>query len=116
MFSGVDKGGTWTPARQVPAVTMFGGADLDFREANLAPGVTELRIRCLFGGMAILALIALWWLWVILTVVAVTLGLPMLNLASFQVFADSPRKYSARVVKLVERSLVIDMLAPPAVE
>ncbi|MBK9033854.1 MAG: DUF1707 and DUF2154 domain-containing protein [Myxococcales bacterium] len=54
VFGGVDKGGTWTPARQVTAVTMFGGSELDFREANLAPGVTELRIRCLFGGMTII--------------------------------------------------------------
>ena len=35
----------------------------------------------------------------------------MLNFASFQVFADSPAPYSARAVGLVERSLVIDMLA-----
>lgn len=41
-----------------------------------------------------------------------TLAFPMLNLASYRVFADSPKKYSARAVKLVERSLVIDMLAP----
>jgi len=37
-------------------------------------------------------------------------GPSMLNLGRFQVFADSPKKYSARAVKLVERSLVIDML------
>ena len=36
-------------------------------------------------------------------------GPSMLNLGRFQVFADSPKKYSARAVKLVERSLVIDM-------
>ena len=39
------------------------------------------------------------------------LAFPMLNLASFRLFADSPATYSARVVDLVERSLVIDMLA-----
>ena len=37
---------------------------------------------------------------------------PMLNLASFRVFADSPARYSARTLRLLERSLVIDMLAP----
>ena len=47
---------------------------------------------------------------------ATTIGFPMLNLASFQVFADSPKKYSARAVKLVERSLVIDMLAPLVID
>lgn len=37
-------------------------------------------------------------------------GPSMLNIGRFQVFADSPHKYSARAVKIVERSLVIDML------
>jgi len=35
---------------------------------------------------------------------------PMLNFASFRLFADSPVTYSARAVDLVGRSLVIDML------
>ena len=38
--------------------------------------------------------------------------LPMINFGRYQVFAATPQKYSARAVKLVERSLVIDMLAP----
>lgn len=42
---------------------------------------------------------------------ALGIGAPMLNLASFRIFADSPATYSARAVDLVERSLVIDMLA-----
>jgi membrane dipeptidase len=42
---------------------------------------------------------------------ALGIGFPMLNLASFRLFADSPATYSARTVALVERSLVIDMLA-----
>jgi membrane dipeptidase len=37
-------------------------------------------------------------------------GLPMIGLGRFQVFAATPTKYSARAVKLIERSLVIDML------
>jgi len=44
--------------------------------------------------------------------IAAAVSLPMLNLGSYRVFADSPRKYSARAVELVQRSLVIDMLAP----
>ena len=43
-------------------------------------------------------------------VAAIAAGVPMLNFGSFQVFAATPRKYSARAVKIVERSLVIDML------
>ncbi len=42
---------------------------------------------------------------------ALGIGFPMLNLASFRLFADSPRTYSSRAIGLVERSLVIDMLA-----
>lgn len=45
-----------------------------------------------------------------------TLAFPVLNLASYRVFANSPQKYSARAVALVERSLVIDMLAPLAID
>ncbi len=43
---------------------------------------------------------------------AMVVGFPMLNFASFRVFADSSQKYSARALKVVEVSLVIDMLAP----
>jgi membrane dipeptidase len=39
------------------------------------------------------------------------ISFPMLNFASFRVLADSPKQYSDRVVQLVGRSLVIDMLA-----
>jgi membrane dipeptidase len=36
---------------------------------------------------------------------------PMINLGRYQLFANSPQEYSARAVRLVERSLVIDMLS-----
>jgi membrane dipeptidase len=37
---------------------------------------------------------------------------PMLNRGRFQVFAQSPRKYSARAIELVQRSVVVDMQNP----
>ncbi len=43
-------------------------------------------------------------------IAALSAGFPMLNFASFRVFADSETAYSARAVGLVERALVIDML------
>lgn len=43
---------------------------------------------------------------------ATAVAFPMINFGEYQVFADTPKKYSARAVKLVESSLVIDMLAP----
>jgi membrane dipeptidase len=52
---------------------------------------------------------------VLKSAVAVAVGAtvaPMLNFGRYQVFASADRKYSARVLKVVERSLVIDMLAP----
>src|SRR5205807_7486426 len=39
------------------------------------------------------------------------LSVPFLNLARFQVFAQSTKTYSTRCVDLVQRSLVIDMLS-----
>ena len=37
---------------------------------------------------------------------------PMIGSSQFQVFADSPAKYSKRAIDLISRSLVIDMLHP----
>ncbi len=51
MFGGVDKGGTWTVPRQLTVIAGFGGADIDFRTATFAPGVTELKVYCMFGGV-----------------------------------------------------------------
>jgi membrane dipeptidase len=42
---------------------------------------------------------------------ALAIAAPMLNFGAHRVFADAP-KYSTRVVDLVRRSVVIDMLAP----
>ena len=41
---------------------------------------------------------------------------PMINLGRYQLFADQPTQYSARCVKLMQESLVIDMLSPITIE
>lgn len=41
-----------------------------------------------------------------------TFGAPMLNIGSFRAFGASGPRYSARALKIVERTLVLDMLAP----
>jgi membrane dipeptidase len=41
-----------------------------------------------------------------------TLAPPMLNLGSYRAFGANAPRYSARAMKIVERTLVIDMLAP----
>jgi membrane dipeptidase len=45
-------------------------------------------------------------------VTALTAGLPMINVGRYQAFAASPKKYSAKTLRVIERALVIDMLAP----
>jgi len=45
-------------------------------------------------------------------VTALSTAAPMINFGRYQVFADSPTKYSAKTLRAVERALVIDMLAP----
>lgn len=51
-----------------------------------------------------------------LGVAAGTIAFPMVNFGEYQALADSPKKYSARAVGLIERSLVIDMLAVPKLD
>lgn len=45
-------------------------------------------------------------------VTALSVAGPMINTGRYQVFAASPKKYSAKTMRVIERSLVIDMLAP----
>jgi membrane dipeptidase len=46
------------------------------------------------------------------TVGAAAIAAPMLNMGAFQVFAATDKKYSARTINVLQKSLVIDMLAP----
>jgi len=50
----VDKKGRWTVPHQLRVIAFWGGAELDFREADFAPGVTELRVTCVMGGCHII--------------------------------------------------------------
>ncbi len=47
-----------------------------------------------------------------LATTATTFALPMLNVGSYRAFGANAPRYSARAMKIVERTLVIDMLAP----
>jgi hypothetical protein len=53
IMGGAVRKGTWTPARRMNVWTVMGGADLDFRDAAFAPGVTEVRVFSLMGGATI---------------------------------------------------------------
>jgi hypothetical protein len=51
ILGGVTRSGHWSPAAQVRITTLLGGADLDFREAVLPPGVTEVHVTAILGGV-----------------------------------------------------------------
>lgn len=44
-----EKRGRWTVPSKLTVRSFLGGSVLDFREADFAPGITELRIRTLLG-------------------------------------------------------------------
>jgi len=50
----VERKGRWIPARQNYAIAIMGGMCLDFREALLPPGETEVWIFSLMGGTEII--------------------------------------------------------------
>jgi hypothetical protein len=52
-LGGVERKGRWIPARQNYAVAVLGGVVLDFREALLPPGETEVWIFSAMGGAEI---------------------------------------------------------------
>ena len=54
ILGGVDKKGRWTVPRALRVVCFWGGATLDFRDAELARGVTELRVTCVMGSCHII--------------------------------------------------------------
>lgn len=54
IMGGVDRKGPWVPAQKTIIIAFMGGAALDFREARLPPGVTEVEIFAMMGGVEIL--------------------------------------------------------------
>ncbi|HSM36050.1 MAG TPA: DUF1707 domain-containing protein [Longimicrobiales bacterium] len=54
IMSGARRVGAWDPSHQVFAYAVCGGAELDFREAALAPGVTTVTAVAIMGGVEII--------------------------------------------------------------
>ena len=52
-FGGAVRKGLWEPAERITVNAIFGGAELDFREAEMLEGVTEVQVFALFGGVEI---------------------------------------------------------------
>ena len=53
-LGGVERKGRWIPARQNYSFSVMGGMVLDFREALLPPGETEVWIFAVMGGAEII--------------------------------------------------------------
>lgn len=54
IMGGVDKRGTWQPAAKTYCYSLMGGCSLDFREALLPPGETEVTVIAVMGGAEII--------------------------------------------------------------
>jgi len=54
ILSGVQRKGTWRVPQHLRVVAVGGGIDLDFREAQFGPGVTEIKVKSIMGGVAII--------------------------------------------------------------
>ena len=54
IMGGGGRTGAWIPARRNWVVGVMGGHALDFREAHLGPGVTEVNVLAIMGGVEIL--------------------------------------------------------------
>ncbi|MGI9038322.1 MAG: DUF1707 SHOCT-like domain-containing protein [Gemmatimonadota bacterium] len=54
ILGGSDRKGSWVPPRKLDTFAFMGGTGLDFREARLGPGVTEVRVLAFMGGAEII--------------------------------------------------------------
>lgn len=53
VFGGISRKGSWQVQPVMDVVTVFGGAELDFREAVLPSREITLKVTCVFGGVDI---------------------------------------------------------------
>jgi hypothetical protein len=54
VMSGVDRRGRWLVPREMKIRCIMGGGKLDFRDADFGPGVTEVRVTAIMGGLEII--------------------------------------------------------------
>ncbi len=54
IFGGVQRVGRWNVPRRLRVVAVFGGVELDLRNAELPAGVIEIDVRAVFGGVQII--------------------------------------------------------------
>ncbi len=54
IFSGISRKGVWTPSPRMETINVFGGCDLDFRQARIPPEGVHVNAVCVFGGVDII--------------------------------------------------------------
>lgn len=54
VFGANSRAGDWTVPRCLRVMAVFGGSELDFRQASLAPGTTEIHVTAVLGGVEII--------------------------------------------------------------
>ena len=54
IMGGSRRQGRWAPARVTNTIAIMGGVELDFREALLPPGITEVKVYTVMGGVEII--------------------------------------------------------------
>ena len=53
IFGGASRKGKWHASPKINTVTIFGGAELDFRDAQLPAQEITVNCTCIFGGVDI---------------------------------------------------------------
>lgn len=54
VMGGAERKGAWAPAQNLYVTTIMGGALLDFRQAQLNPGVTNVFVLAIMGGVEVI--------------------------------------------------------------
>ncbi len=54
ILSDIKRKGTWRVPKKLRALAVFGSVGLDFREAQLGPGVTKIKVKAIGGEIKII--------------------------------------------------------------
>ncbi|GAA5140862.1 LiaF domain-containing protein [Thalassotalea piscium] len=50
IFGGSNRSGRWTVAKEIRSISIFGGSDIDFTDAQFGQKEITMKVLCLFGG------------------------------------------------------------------
>jgi hypothetical protein len=54
VMGGHERAGSWIVPRQLKVVVLMGGAEIDLRDARFGPGITEIEVFVIMGGVNII--------------------------------------------------------------